>query len=41
MRTFVVAVLAAVLIASAAAVVLNTFVPDSSAEAFSTQGVRI
>jgi len=41
MRSFVVAVLAAVLIASAAAVVLNTFVPDSSAEAFSTQGVRI
>ena len=41
MRTFVVAVLAAVLLASAAAVVLNTFVPDSSAEAFSTQGVRI
>jgi hypothetical protein len=41
MRTFLVAVLAAVLIASAAAVVLNTYVPDSSAEAFSTQSVRI
>jgi hypothetical protein len=41
MRTFLVAVLAAVLLAGAAAVVLNTYVPDSSAGAFSTQSVRI
>jgi hypothetical protein len=41
MRTFLVAVLAAVLLAGAAAVVLNTYVPDSSAEAFSSQSVRI
>jgi hypothetical protein len=41
MRTFLVAVLAAIVIASAAAIVLNTYVPDTSARAFSTQGVRI
>jgi hypothetical protein len=41
MRTFLVAVVAAVLIAGAAAFVLNTYVPDTSAGAFSTQGVRI
>jgi hypothetical protein len=41
MRAFLVAVLAAIVIAGAAAVVLNTYVPDNSAEAFSTKGVRI
>jgi hypothetical protein len=41
MRTFIVAVVAAVLIAAAGAIALNTYVPDTSAEAFSTQGVRI
>jgi hypothetical protein len=41
MRTFLIAVLAAVVIAAAAAIVLNNYVPDTSAEAFSTQSVRI
>jgi hypothetical protein len=41
MRTFVVAVVAAALIASGAAIALNTLVPDTSARTFSTQGVRI
>ena len=41
MRTFLVAVVAAVLIAGGAALVLNSYVPDTSAGAFSTQGVRI
>jgi hypothetical protein len=41
MRPFLVAVLAAVVIAATAAIVLNTYVPDTSAGAFSTQGVRI
>ncbi len=41
MRTFLVACLAAVLIAAGAALVLNKYVPDSSASAFSTQSVRI
>ena len=41
MRAFLIAVLAAVVIAATAAAVLNTYVPDTSAEAFSTQGVRI
>lgn len=41
MRTFIVAVVAALLIAAAAAITLNTYVPDTSAETFSTQGVRI
>jgi len=41
MRTFLVACLAAILIASGAALVLNTYVPDSSSSAFSTKGVRI
>jgi hypothetical protein len=41
MRTFLVACLAAVLIAVGAAFVLNNLVPDTSAGAFSTQGVRI
>jgi hypothetical protein len=42
MRTFFVACLAAVLLAAAAAVILNSgYVPNSSATAFSTQGVRI
>ena len=40
MRTFIVSVIAAVLIAAGAAVVLNN-VPDTSARAFSTQAVRI
>lgn len=41
MRTFLVACLAAILIASGAALMLNNFVPDSSSSAFSTQSVRI
>lgn len=41
MRTFLVACLAAALIAAGAALALNNFVPDSSSSAFSTQGVRI
>lgn len=42
MRTFLVACLAAVLIAAGAAVVLNSsYVPDSASQVFSTQGVRI
>jgi len=41
MRTFLVAVVAAVLIAGGAALVLNSYVPDTAAGAFSTQGVRI
>jgi hypothetical protein len=41
MRTFLVAVFAALIIAGAAAVLLNTYVPDTSAGAFSTPGVRI
>lgn len=41
MRTFLVACLAAIVIASGAAFVLNNYVPDASSSAFSTQGVRI
>jgi hypothetical protein len=41
MRTFLVAVLAAIVLAGAAAIALNLYVPDNSAEAFSTQSVRI
>jgi hypothetical protein len=41
MRSFLIACLAAILIASGAAIVLNTFVPDSSSSAFSTTAVRI
>lgn len=41
MRTFLVACLAAILIAICAAVVLDNYVPNSSSGAFSTQGVRI
>jgi len=41
MRAFIVAVLAAVVIAAGAAIALNNYVPDTSAEAFSTQSVRI
>lgn len=41
MRTFLIACLAAILIASGAALMLNNFVPDSSSSAFSTQSVRI
>ena len=42
MRTFLTACLAAVLLATVAAVVLNSkIVPNSSSTVFSTQGVRI
>ena len=41
MRTFLVAVVAAVVIAAGAAIVLNSYVPDTSASVFSTEGVRI
>ena len=41
MRAFLIAVLAALVIAGAAALVLKTYVPDTSAEAFSRQSVRI
>ena len=41
MRSFLVACLAAILIASGAAIVLNNFVPNSASSTFSTQGVRI
>jgi len=41
MRAFVVAVVAALIIAAAAAITLNTYVPDTSAGAFSTPAVRI
>ena len=42
MRTFLIACLAAVLLASGAAVVLNSsYVPNSSSTVFSTTGVRI
>lgn len=41
MRTFLMACLTAILIASGAAVVLNSWVPNSSSGAFSTPGVRI
>jgi hypothetical protein len=41
MRTFLVAIVVAVVIAAGAAVVLNNYVPDTSSGAFSTQGVRI
>jgi hypothetical protein len=41
MRSFLIACLAAILIASGAAIVLNNYVPDSSSSAFSTTAVRI
>jgi hypothetical protein len=41
MRTFLVAVVAAFVIAACAALVLGNYVPDDSARAFSTQSVRI
>ena len=42
MRTFLAACATAVLIAVGAAAVLNSsYVPDSAASAFSTQGVRL
>jgi hypothetical protein len=41
MRAFLIAVLAAVLIAAGAALVLNYSVQDSSANTFSTRSVRI
>lgn len=41
MRTFLVACLAAIVIAVGAALVLGTYVPDTSSRAFSTQSVRI
>ena len=40
-RIWLSVLLAAILIAGAAAFVLNTYVPDTSVEAFSTQAVRI
>jgi hypothetical protein len=41
MRSFLVACLAAVLMAFGAAFVLNSYVPNSSSKTFSTTGVRI
>jgi hypothetical protein len=42
MRAFLVACIAAVVIAGAAAAILtSSYVPNSSADAFSTQGVRL
>jgi hypothetical protein len=42
MRTFLVAVLAALFLAAASAAVLNShYVPNSSSAVFSTPGVRI
>jgi hypothetical protein len=42
MRAFLVACLAAIIIAAGAAFVLNSgYVPDSSSNVFSTKGVRI
>jgi hypothetical protein len=41
MRTFLVAVVVALVIASSAAIGLNMFVPNTSAGIFSTQAVRI
>jgi hypothetical protein len=41
MRAFLIACLAAILIAIGAAVVLNNYVPNSSASTFATQSVRI
>jgi hypothetical protein len=42
MRAFLIACLAAILIAASAAFVLNSnYIPDSSSTVFSTQGVRI
>lgn len=41
MRAFLVACLAAIVIAAGAAFVLNGYVPDASSSVFSTKGVRI
>ena len=41
MRTFLWAVVMAVVLAAMAAFILNGYVPDASSTAFSTQGVRI
>jgi hypothetical protein len=41
MRTFIAAVVASVVIAAGAAILLNNYVPDTAAQTFSTQGVRI
>jgi hypothetical protein len=41
MASFLMGVVAAVVIAVGAAVVLNGYVPDAASTAFSTQGVRI
>jgi hypothetical protein len=41
MGSFLMGVVAAVLIAVCAAVVLNSYLPDAASTAFSTQGVRI
>ena len=41
MRTFLVACFAAVILAAGAAVVLNSYVPNSASTIFSTSGTRI
>lgn len=41
MRSFLLAVIAAILFAAGAAIILNNYVPDSAARAFSTEGVRL
>jgi hypothetical protein len=41
MRAFLIACLAAILVAIGAAIVLNNYVPNASSNAFSTQSVRI
>lgn len=41
MRAFLLAIVVAIVLAAGAALVLNNYVPDSSAGIFSTQGVRI
>jgi hypothetical protein len=41
MRSFVIACLAAIILAIGAAVVLNNYVPNSASSAFSTTGTRI
>jgi hypothetical protein len=41
MRTFLLACVAAVLIASGAAIILNLYLPNSASNVFVTPGVRI
>lgn len=41
MRSFLIACLAAIVLAAGAAVVLNNYVPNSASSAFSTEGTRI